>query len=318
MKLIIQIPCLNEEQTLPATVQALPKEIPGVDVIEVLVVDDGSTDRTVAVARELGVHHVLSLGNNRGLAKAFAAGIAYAVEAGADIVVNTDADNQYCADDIPRLIEPILQNQADLVVGCRPIANHPEFGLIKKLLQRLGSATLRLLSKTSVRDAASGFRAFSRETCQRLFIHSTFSYCMETLIQAGNSGLRVGSVDVRVNRKTRSSRLFRNIPEYIWKSSTTMLAMFILYRPGRFLISAAFFFLLAAFIIGARYIYLAFLVPEPEPHRTYLPSLILLALCALNGSFLIFMGILGELMKTQRRLTEETLYLARRQSSDAE
>ncbi|HEY8240677.1 MAG TPA: glycosyltransferase family 2 protein, partial [Kiritimatiellia bacterium] len=193
MKLIIQIPCFNEAETLPATVRDLPKSIPGVDSIEVLVVDDGSTDNTAEVARGLGVHHVLGLGSNHGLARAFSLGIEQALRLGADIVVNTDADNQYCGADIPKLVQPILENHADIVVGSRPIADHPEFSATKKQLQLAGSRTLRWISKTTVRDAASGFRAYSREACLRNFIYSSFSYCMESLIQAGNMGLRVAS-----------------------------------------------------------------------------------------------------------------------------
>lgn len=312
MKLIIQIPCLNEEQTLPETVRDLPRSIPGIDVIEFLVIDDGSTDRTVEVARECGVHHVLRLGTRRGLAQAFAFGIEKAVSLGADIVVNTDGDNQYVGADIAKLVEPILKKQADLVVGCRPIVDHPEFSPIKKLLQLMGSGTLRYLSKTSVRDAASGFRAFSRDTCLRLFIFSRFSYCMETLIQAGNSNLRVASVDIRVNRTTRPSRLFRSIPEYIRKSGMTMLTMFVLYRPGRFFGILASVAISAALLLGLRFLYLVYFTSHPEPHRTYLPSLILLAILALGGLFLLALAVLAELIKTQRKMAEELLYLRRK------
>lgn len=233
MKVIIQIPCFNEEAALPATVRDLPRTLPGVDRVEYLVVDDGSADRTVEVARESGVHHVLRLGSHCGLARAFAAGIGKALELGADIVVNTDADNQYRAADIPRLVQPILAGQADLVVGCRPIAGHPEFGWVKKLLQQAGSWTLRRLSGAMVRDAASGFRAFSKDTCLRLTVRSSFSPCLETLIQAGNMGLRVVGVDVGVNPATRSSRLFRSIPEYVGKQAWSLLTLLVLYRRRR-------------------------------------------------------------------------------------
>lgn len=310
MKVIIQIPCFNEEKTLPATIRDLPRVIPGVDILEYLVVDDGSSDRTADVARELGVHHVLRLGSNRGLARAFANGIEKALELGADIVVNTDADNQYCAADIPKLVAPILANQADMVVGCRPIVDHPEFGPVKKLLQLAGSWTLRHISKTTVRDAASGFRAFSRETCQRLFIYSSFSYCMETLIQAGNRGLRVASVDIGVNPTTRPSRLFKSIPEYIRKQAGTMLTMFVLYRPGRFFSSLGALLMAGAFGIGVRFLYLVYVTPEPG--RTHLPSLILLSVLALGGFLCYLLAVLGELVKSQRRIGEENLYLLRR------
>ncbi|MFH0909089.1 MAG: glycosyltransferase family 2 protein [bacterium] len=310
MKVIIQIPCFNEVQTLPATLEDLPRSLPGVDAVEVLVVDDGSTDGTADVARSLGVHHVLSLGSNRGLAAAFSRGVEYALQVGADIVVNADADNQYCAADIEKLLPPILANKADLVVGCRPIVDHPEFSPVKKLLQITGSRTLRWISKTNVRDAASGFRAYSREACFRNFIYSSFSYCMESLIQAGNMGLRVTSVDVRVNPKTRESRLFKSVPQYLYKSGGTMLSMFVLYRPGRFFSIIGGAFLAAALAIGVRFIYLVYFTTHPG--RTYLPSLILLAVCTIIGFLMILLGILGELIKFQRRIAEENLYIQRK------
>jgi glycosyltransferase involved in cell wall biosynthesis len=311
MRLFIQIPCLNEEETLPQTLADLPREIPGIESIEYLVIDDGSTDRTIEVARECGAHHVLRLGSNRGLATAFRLGVNYALNHGADIVVNTDGDNQYCGADIAKLVQPILNGNADLVVGCRPIMDHPEFGIIKKALQLCGSAVLRSISKTSVRDAPSGFRAFSRETCQRIFLYSKFSYCMETLIQAGNNGLRIDSVDIRVNPKTRDSRLFSSIPQYIWKTGSTMISMFILYRPSRLFMTLAAALFSAAFILGARFIYLVYLAHLPAPGRTYLPSVILLAILAFGGFLMVAVAILAELSRTQRRLTEEVLYQAR-------
>ena len=311
MKLIIQIPCLNEEETLPQTLVDLPRGIQGVDKIEYLVIDDGSTDRTVEVARECGAHHVLSLGSNRGLATAFRMGIDYALNQGADIVVNTDGDNQYSGADISKLVQPVLDGSADLVVGCRPIVEHPEFGLLKKVLQLCGSAVLRLISKTTVRDAPSGFRAFSREACMRIFLYSKFSYCMESLIQAGNNGLRISSVDIRVNPKTRDSRLFSSIPQYIWKTGGTMIAMFILYRPSRLFFSAASLLFAGAAALGIRFFYLVYINPAEHLGRTYLPSIILLAILALSGCLLVVVAVLAELSRSQRRLTEEILYQAR-------
>lgn len=311
MKLIIQIPCLNEEKTIPATLRDLPRALPGIDEIEVLVVDDGSTDHTAAVAESLGVHHILRLGSNRGLARAFTCGVAYALAQGADIVVNTDADNQYVGADIALLVEPILANRADLVVGSRPIDNHPEFSPLKKTMQKVGSWTLRYVSQTTVRDAASGFRAFSREACQRLFVYSQFSYCMETLIQAGNTGLRVASVDIRVNPSTRPSRLFRNIPQYVYKSGMTIFTMFMLYRPGRFFATIGTVLLLIALGLGLRFLWLVYLDPTPEPGRTYMPSLILTAISGVMGALVCMLGILGELIKYQRKLQEEILYRLR-------
>ena len=318
MKLVIQIPCFNEERTLPQTIRDLPKSIPGIDVIEILVVDDGSTDRTVEVARECGAHHILSLGTNRGLGRAFALGLEKAVLLlHADIVVNTDGDNQYAGADIAKLVEPILQHRADMVVGCRPIIDHPEFSPLKKILQRLGSWTLRLLSHTSVRDAASGFRAFSKEACKRLVIYSRFSYCMETLIQAGNSHLRVDSVDIRVNSTTRQSRLFKSLPEYLWKSGSTMATMFVHYRPSLFfgLLSAANF--AGVIFLGLRFIYLVYLTQTSvTEHRTYLPSLILMAVLAIFGVGLATLAIIAELLRGNRRLIEEALYQLRRQAAE--
>lgn len=311
MKLIIQIPCLNEEETLPGTISGLPAEIPGIDTIEYLVVDDGSTDRTVEVARECGVHHILSLGTNRGLGFAFSAGIEKALSLGADIVVNTDGDNQYRGEDIPLLLAPIINNEADLVVGNRPIKDHPEFSLLKKVLQVTGSWALRTISRTDVRDAASGFRAFNRDACMKLFIHSRFSYCMETLIQAGNANLRVAAVDVRINPRTRPSRLFRNIPQYVLKSGGTIFMMFFLYRPGAFfaLISSGFF--LGALGLGIRYSYLAFYLDEGIGR--HIASLILLSIFAFWAVLFAALGVIGEISKVSRRVSEENLYILRRQ-----
>lgn len=312
MKLIIQIPCFNEEETLPAVIRDLPREVPGFDAVEFLVIDDGSTDRTAQLAADLGVHHVLQLGSNRGLATAFGLGLSHALQQGADVVVNTDGDNQYPGHDITKLAVPILEGKADMVVGCRPIMAHPEFGWIKKLLQAAGSWTLRRISRTDVRDAASGFRAFSRETAEKLFIHSRFSHCMETLIQAGNSGMRVASVDVGVNPKTRDSRLFRSIPEYVAKSAGTMLSMFLLYQPGRFFTYVASLFLSVAFLLGVRFVYLVYLVPQPDPTRTYLPSLIVMTLAGLSGTLFLGMAVLGELLKALRIVQQAQSFEIRR------
>lgn len=315
MKLIIQIPCLNEEKTIAETIADLPLKIPSIDTIEYMIVDDGSTDRTIEVAKAAGAHHIVRLGSNRGLATAFRRGVEYALEHGADILVNTDADNQYYGPDIAKLVQPILAYEADLVIGCRPIIDHPEFSPVKKLLQLAGSWTLRHISKTTPRDAASGFRAFSRESLQRIFIYSHFSYCMETLIQAGNSGIRVASVDIQVNPKTRESRLFKSVPQYVKKSGGTMLAMFVLYRPGWFFVFCATPFIFGALFLGLRFIYLIYGIHTVQMGRTYIPSLVLLAVCSIIGTLLIALGIIGEILKAQRRIAEENLYLQRKRDT---
>ena len=311
MKLFIQIPCLNEEATLPQTLADLPTHIDGIDEIEVMVVDDGSSDRTVEVAREHGVQHIVSHGSNRGLAAAFSSGRDYALAHGADILVNTDADNQYCGADIAKLVVPVLEGHADIVVGCRPIVEHKEFSPLKKALQLCGSWALRRISKTSVRDAPSGFRAFSRTALQRIFLHSRFSYCMETLIQAGTTGMRVASVDIRVNPKTRDSRLFKSIPQYLRKTGGTMLHMFLLYRPGAFfsLLSVPFWVLSAFF--GCRYLWLVYVIHRVGT-RLFLPTLMLVLLFATFAILLDVLAILGVLMAANRRLTEESVYLLRK------
>lgn len=303
MKLVIQIPCLNEEENLPQTLADLPRELPGIDSIEILIIDDGSTDRTVEVAIEHGADHVISLITNRGLATAWARGVAYARSIGADMVVNTDADNQYCGEDIAKIVAPVVAGRADVVVGSRPVIDHPEFGPVKKVLQLLGSWVLRKLSRTVVPDAASGFRCFSREACQRLFIYSNFSYCMETLIQAGNTGLRVMSVPIRVNLKTRDSRLFRNITEYVYKQAMTMLSLFALYRPGMLFFGSSLLFFGIALVIGLRFLALTYWL-ESEYERTYIPSLIVLAISATLGSILSFLAVVGLLLKGIRMQLE--------------
>jgi len=243
LKLIIQIPCFNEEDYLPVTVKELPKKIKGIDIIEYLVIDDGSTDKTDEVAKKIGVHHIIKHSKNSGLAKAFKTGLITCINLGADIIVNTDADNQYCAKDIEKLIQPILNNSSDMVIGARPINDIKQFSIIKKILQKLGSFVVRIVSGIKVPDAPSGFRAISRNTAYHLNLFSRYTYTLETIIQAGRKGLNVTSIPIRVNTVTRPSRLYSNTFIYIWISFLTIIRIFVIYKPLRFfLIVSTFFF----------------------------------------------------------------------------
>jgi len=231
MKLIIQIPCYNEEKTLPITLSALPREVPGIDTVEWLVINDGSTDKTAEVARAHGVDQVVSLPRNQGLAKAFLAGLETSLQAGADIIVNTDADNQYCAEDIPKLIDPILSGKAEIVVGTRSISEIEHFSPTKKILQKVGSWVVRLASKTDLPDAPSGFRAMSRNAAKRLNVFNEYTYTLETIIQSGQKNMAITSVPIRVNDTLRSSRLIKGMPSYVVRSISTIVRIFVVYKP---------------------------------------------------------------------------------------
>jgi len=230
-KLIIQIPCFNEEQSLKVTLPLLPREVPGIDEVEWLIIDDGSTDRTVEVAKELGVDHVVQLIRHQGLAKGFMAGVRACVEHGADIIVNTDADNQYNADDIPLLVQPILDGKAEIVVGTRPISEIEHFSPLKKIFQKMGSWLVRKVSQTEVYDAPSGFRAISREAAMRMHVFSKYTYTLETIIQAGKHGMAIMSVPIRTNDFLRESRLIHSIPRYLSHSFNTVIRIFMTYQP---------------------------------------------------------------------------------------
>jgi glycosyltransferase involved in cell wall biosynthesis len=302
MKLVIQIPCFNEEKHLPVTLADLPRSIPGVDVIEVLVIDDGSSDRTVEVAREHGVQHVVSFPKNRGLARAFTAGIEACLRAGADIIVNTDADNQYVGADIEKLVQPILANEADMVVGARPIMEIEHFSPIKKALQRLGSWAVRAASGTTVQDAPSGFRAISRSAATQLKVFSDYTYTLETIIQAGRKGLTVVSVPIRTNGDLRPSRLVRSIPAYVRRSLVTIVRIFITYRPFRFLFSLGAVSFAAGFLVGVRFL-VAFVTSDGVAGHTQ--SLILAAVLMIMGFMVAISGLLADLISVNRRLLEE-------------
>jgi len=301
IKVIIQIPCYNEEETLPETLAALPRELPGVDQVEWLVVDDGSGDRTVDVAREHGVDHVVKLPRNRGLSRAFMAGIRACLEAGADIIVNTDADNQYRASDIPALVDPILNGEADLVVGARPISDIRHFSPLKRVLQRLGSWVTRILSGTEVSDAVSGFRAISRKAAMQLHVFNDYTYTVETLIQAGQKGLAVRSVPIRVNPEQRPSRLVRSTPRYVLRQATTMLRIFVTYRPFRFFAVLGTGVFLLGFLLGLRFLYFYFTASGSG----HVQSVILAALLLGLGIFLFLVGLLADLVAVNRRLLED-------------
>src|SRR5690606_26073062 len=292
MKLIIQIPCLNEASTLAIAVGALPRQVEGFDVVEWLVIDDGSTDDTAALARKLGVDHVVRHPVNRGLATAFMTGLGACLKLGADVIVNTDADNQYEAQDIPKLTAPILAGEADMVVGSRPIDDTEHFSWVKKKLQRLGSWAVRIASKTSVEDAPSGFRAMSRETAMRLNVFSAYSYTLETIIQAGQSDLRIASVPIRTNGDLRPSRLVKSISSYVKRSLITILRVFVIYRPLALFFYTGSVFMLLGMLSGARFLYF-YLQGSGQGH---VQSVVLASLCITLGVLLYMMGLIGDLI----------------------
>lgn len=313
MKLIIQIPCYNEEKTLAATLDQLPREIAGISVVEWLIVDDGSTDDTVRVARENGVDHIVSLSPNRGLAKAFLTGLDACLIRGADVIVNTDGDNQYYGPDVAALVKPIIDKQADLVIGARPIDEIAHFSPLKKVLQKLGSWTVRMASETETRDAASGFRAFSREAALRLHVYSEYTYTMDTTIQAGQIGMSVVSVPVRTNPQTRQSRLVKSTMSYLRRTGLSILRMFLLYRPAR-----TFFFLGAVPFIGGVVLCVRWLVlyigdiAADEVGRGREPSLILAAILIIVAMQMWLFGALADLIGANRKLIEDVQYRVKR------
>ena len=312
MKLIIQIPCYNEEQVLADTLAELPRELPGVDQVEWLVIDDGSVDQTVAVARANGVDHIVSLGRNKGLAKAFAAGIEAAIARGADLIVNTDADNQYRAADIPKLVAPILAGEADLVVGCRPIEEIAHFSRIKKILQRLGSWAVRIASGTQVADAASGFRAFSREAALRLNVYSEYTYTMDTIIQPGLTGMKVLSVPIRTNAQTRESRLVKSVMNYVRRNGLAIVRVFLIYRPARIFFFAGLVPFTGGVVLCLRWLVLYFGdIAAGEVARGRAPSLILAAILIIVAIQMWLFGLLADLLAANRKLIEDTQYRLR-------
>jgi len=313
VKVIIQIPCWNEEETLPQTVSDLPRELPGVDKVEFLVVDDGSTDRTYEVARSLGVHHLVRLPRNQGLARAFLTGLETAVRLGADIIVNTDADNQYRGEDIARLVAPIVSGRADIVVGDRGVATVAHFSPLKRLLQRLGSWVVQQAAGFEIPDATSGFRALTREAALRTMVLSEYSYTLETLIQAGAQQMTIEYVPVRTNPQTRASRLMRHLPEYLMQSSLTILRTYTLYRALRVFLVVGGLMIAGGLLLGLRFVY--YFVTRGG-YSGHIQSLILAAILLIVGFQICLIGLVADLISFNRKIMEETLYRLRRMELD--
>ncbi|MFC1694926.1 glycosyltransferase family 2 protein [Pseudomonadota bacterium] len=308
MKLIVQIPCYNEEFTLPETIGDIPREIPGIDIVEILIIDDGSTDRTIQVARELGVDHIVHNTKNMGLARTFRRGIDACLKAGADIIVNTDGDNQYAGWDIPKLVQPIINGKAEIVIGDRQTHKIKHFSALKKLLQKLGSMVVRQLSGTEVPDVVSGFRAISREAALKLNIISPYSYTIEMVIQAGKKNMAIAHVPVSVNPKTRDSRLFKSIPSFIGRQLSSMIRMYAMYEPLR-----VFFYIgLVLSVIGVlpiiRFLFFYF----SGDGAGHLQSLVLGGVLLIIGFVTFMIGLVADLISFNRQLTEITLEKIRR------
>ena len=309
MKLFVQIPCYNEEATLPLVVRSIPRAIPGVDEVRVLVVDDGSTDRTAAVARALGVDYVVAHRRNRGLAAAFQTGLEACLRLGADIVVNTDGDNQYPQQEIPRLIRPILEGRADMVVADRQVQSIEHFSPRKKLLQKLGSWTVRRFSGARVADAPSGFRAFTRDVAERLNVVSTYSYTLDTLIQAGRTGMTIVNVPVRTNPQTRESRLVKGNRQYVAQSAGIILRVYAMYEPLRVFSAIGLALVLVGLAFVGHWAYFYYFQPAAEPK---VQSLIVAGALAVIGFQVAVMGLLATLIGANRRLLEQLLYRIKR------
>jgi glycosyltransferase involved in cell wall biosynthesis len=308
MKLIVQIPCFNEEHTLPATLAALPREVPGIDEVEWLVIDDGSTDRTVEVARAQGVDHIVRLTNNKGLAEAFQAGLDACLKLGADVIVNTDADNQYHGGDVPKLVAPILAGEADMVIGNRETDEIEHFSPLKKRLQRWGSAVVRRASGTNVPDTTSGFRAYNREAALQLQVVSKFTYTLESIIQAGKMVVAVEHVPIRTNEQTRDSRLFPSMWAYVRRNAVSIFRIYTLYEPLRVFLAAAGVAALIGAVIWARFLWF-FFSGEGEGH---IQSLILGSTLFIVAVQLVALGVVGDILAGSRVLQQRILERVRR------
>lgn len=305
MKLIIQIPCYNEAETLKIALDALPKRIKGIDEIEYLIINDGSKDNTVQVAKDWGVNYVVNFRQNKGLAKGFLAGLDACLRNGADIIVNTDADNQYCADDIEKLVQPILEGEYDIVIGERPIDTTEHFSIIKKKLQHLGSWVVRQASHTNVPDAPSGFRAYSKEAAMKMNVVNDYTYTLETIIQAGREKIAMTSVPVRTNEELRESRLFHSMFGYVRKSMGTILRAFIMYKPLRFFSIAGAIPLMAGVVLGIRFLVFYF---GDQGGAGHIQSLILAAILLLIGWQTIIIGLQADIIAANRKLLQDIQY----------
>lgn len=301
MKLIVQIPAWNEEETLAEAVAAIPRDIEGISAVEIMVIDDGSTDRTIEVASKAGVDHILKMSSHVGLARAFSAGLEEALSLGADIIVNTDADNQYCADDIPKLITPIVNREAQIVIGARPISEIDDFSPLKKMLQKFGSWVVRQASGTDIQDAPSGFRAYSRDAAARLSVINTYTYTIESIIQAGRKHIPMVSVPIRVNRVTRPSRLFKSMGEYLRRTARTILRMFVIYAPLRFFMTLCAIFALPGMVGVSRFLY--FYVTDGG--AGHVQSLVLSGVLLAMATIMFAVGILADLISANRSLLED-------------
>jgi glycosyltransferase involved in cell wall biosynthesis len=304
MKLIIQIPCYNEEEALPITLAELPRRVKGFKKVEWLIIDDGSSDGTVEVAKKHGVDHIIHFKKNRGLSEVFPAGLDACLKRGADVIVNTDADNQYSAADIPKLVEPILQGKADIVIGARPIDNIKHFSTIKKFLQKFGSWVVRMFSKTSIPDAPSGFRAISRDAAMKLNVFNSYTYTLETIIQAGRKNMAIMSVPVRVNEDLRPSRLVKSIYSYVKKSILTIFRIFVVYEPFRFFLNIGIVLFVTGFGIGVRFLYFYF----TDGGKGHIQSLILASILLGIGFQTIMVAFLSDLLGVNRKLLEDIQY----------
>ena len=314
MKLIIQIPCYNEEETLTIALNDLPKHIDGIDEIEYLIINDGSKDKTVEVARKWGVHHIVSFKRNKGLAYGFMAGLDACLRNGADIIVNTDADNQYCADDIEKLVRPILDGKTDIVIGERPIDKTEHFSPLKKKLQHFGSWTVRVASNTDIPDAPSGFRAYSREAAMRMNVVNEYTYTLETIVQAGRSKIAMTSVPIRTNAELRPSRLFSSMFGYVKKSMVTIVRAFMMYKPLRFFSIIGGIIFLIGFLIGVRFL-VFFVQGEGNGH---VQSLILSSTLLLLGFETFIVGLQADIIAANRKILEDIQYRIKKMDYDSD